>query len=140
MVDVNSRAPMGMGKRIAWAIGFIMFILGSCRVYRELVPQGAAAMPWVFGRVEGAPLASPDGKVKLRVSYNDAGAAHSGPHAVWVTTYSVLAGLRVVAQGVVDDEAFASMQLDADWSQPGVVKVKCMPSKTTATGWVSGKY
>lgn len=77
----------------------ILLGLGAWRGYREFVPSGAKATAFLFasepaGRIPGT---------RLQVHVNDAGAAHSGHHWVWVVRYGFLRGWRVIASGYAAD-------------------------------------
>jgi hypothetical protein len=100
------------------------------RVYHQVIPWGAPFLPYLFS-TRGAVLDSPDGRVRLRVMFNDAGAAHSGNHWTWIIRDSWLLGPRVVAEGysdarfAVDREPFPAI-----WTSP----------RDLAVDFLSGRY
>ena len=76
-------------------------------MFRSIVPAGASPYPFLMARVKGPLLESPDGKTRLQVWFNDAGAAHSGNHWTWIVRSHWLLGGSVVAQGYLGGEQAA---------------------------------
>jgi hypothetical protein len=92
---------MSTRQRTLWAAvtALALALVGAWRGLRQVVPAGAPLVPYACASVDGPVLTSPDGRLALRVVFNDAGAAHSGNHWTWVVRDDWLTGKRVVAAG-----------------------------------------
>ena len=126
-----------------WVVVGCLFVLvvGSLRGCREYIPRGAAPIPWLMARVDGGEVCSPDGLERLRVSFNDAGAMHSGNHWTWVSKYSPIGGWSVVVEGYVGPGmAVSGAPLVLDWSDPDTVCVKFVDGRYSDTPvWKRGR-
>jgi len=79
-------------------MGFVVLCVAIERFYFG-VPAGMPLIPYVFASVDTGFITSPSGNHRLRVIYNDAGAAHSGAHWTWVIREYPFGCQRVVAEG-----------------------------------------
>ncbi|HZW07524.1 MAG TPA: hypothetical protein VFF65_10410 [Phycisphaerales bacterium] len=87
-------------RRTKRAIAILVLGLLALRLYAEIVPLGASPLPWLLARINGPVLSSP-ARVAVSISYNDAGAMHSGDHWCWIVQRHWLLGNRVVASGYI---------------------------------------
>ncbi len=94
---------MSSKKRKLLIAGLIIssFLLLCWYLYRQSLSSVIGRDPiWVsIATVDGGYVLSPQGSVKLRITFHDAGAVHSGNFWTWVTVNDWLRGRTVVAQG-----------------------------------------
>ena len=132
-----------VSRRTVWIVVGSLFVLvvGSLRGCREYIPRGASVLGWLVARVEGGEICRPDGSERLRVTFMDAGAAHSGNHWTYVSRYSPIGGWSVVVEGfVLPQTAHGGVPLVVDWSDPDAVRVKFVDEKYSGTPvWKSSR-
>jgi len=79
----------------------IMLLALSVRIYRGVIPRGAALLPFVLFCAKGPTLSSPDGTRSVQVYFKDAGGAQVGPPEAWFIESNWLFGRRVIDEGKV---------------------------------------
>lgn len=90
--------------------GFIMLCIAIERFYFG-IPAGVSLIDYSVASVDGGYITSPSGDHRLRVNFNDAGAAHSGAHWTWVIREYPFGYKRVVAEGYL----FNPKELPVEW-------------------------
>ena len=136
MLTSETKVAEKVSRRTVWIVvgGLFVLVVGSLRGCREYVPRGASVIPWLMARVEGGEICRPDGSERFRVSFNDAGAMHSGNHWAWVSEYSPIGGWSVVVEGyVLPGTALGEVPLVVDWSDPEAVRVKFVDGRHSDT-------
>jgi hypothetical protein len=88
-------------RALRQTLGVLISLAICARAYWAVVPRGVPFLPFLLVSVEGPVLTSPDGKRSIQVYFNDAGAAHHGPHWTWFTENSWLLGRKVICEGKV---------------------------------------
>ena len=90
-------------KRKLLIAGLIFFAaLGICwYLYRQSLSSaiGHNAIWLSIASVDGGYITSPQGNAKLRITFGDGGAVHSGNFWTWVTVNDWLKGRKLVAEG-----------------------------------------
>jgi len=116
---------IAVGSAFAAVVG-----AAAIRAYFAVIPRGASFQPWMFARVDGPELTSPDGRRVVRVYFNDAGAMHSGNHWTWVVEDSWWSGRKVVAQGYLGSNvAIGGAPVPLEWGPGDVARVKFLPRR-----------
>lgn len=113
MVQAPPRQSPHRARNLKWAGLILLSTLVAFRLYTEVVPLGASPIPWLIARVDGPTLRSPTVTV-IAISYNDAGAMHSGDHWCWIVRRHWLLGRRVIASGYVGPD----VAIDGQWAWP----------------------
>jgi hypothetical protein len=133
-------------ERAIHRFGWLLLIFAACsvagwRLYREYTPKGAKYWAWKDARVVGPTFTSPDGTHTVKVSFNDAGAMHSGNHWMWIVEYSRLSGMRVVAGGFVGPAITIDGEpVEFEWTSQNTFRVKCLSGRyRNESVWVAGK-
>jgi len=102
---------------IAGLIFFISLVLWWY-LYRQSLSSaiGHNAL-WVsLVTADGGYITSPQGSAKLRITFHDAGAVHSGNFWTWITVNDWLTGRRIVAQGYSTyDVRYGRPSLPVEW-------------------------
>jgi hypothetical protein len=99
----------------------LVLFCAMCRGWTEIKPPGVGFIPYLFYRVKLGEVVEPHTGKTLLFSANDAGAAHSGNHWVWIEEYSVIYGRRLIVAGY----ASSSMEMQRIVrEEPGVIKVE----------------
>lgn len=80
-------------------IGIVAIAVAATRVWFHVVPRGASVLPYLIASCDAGVIVAPDGRNRVAVVFNDAGAAHSGNFWTWVVKNHWLFGKSVVAEG-----------------------------------------
>jgi hypothetical protein len=131
--EISSSPAPSRRTTLMVVVSAIAALFLALRAFREVVPIGASPIPCLFARVEGGELRDPSGAHRFRVTFNDAGATHSGNHWCWISSYSVLSGWRVIAEGYVGREvAVKGKPLEVRWIGPGRFRVSFLEGRDSS--------
>jgi len=119
-----------MKKRILIPAMVVLSLLAGIRTCGTFIPYGASPIPFLFARVQGPILTSPNASRTLTVYFNDAGAAHSGNHWTWVVENHWLFGSRMVTEGYLGGEiAVSGDPVPHTWSDGNQIEVRYLISR-----------